>query len=83
MRFGGRAPVRGGGGIGGQGRAGVRLAPRERYQAAQISRADLAQVLAACVGEPAVMPRTITIVNDEALAVGAWRKQLGQQPADR
>ena len=73
------------GGLGDEpgGLAGVRLAPRERYQSGQISRADLAQVLVACVGEPSVMRRTITIVNDETLAVGAWRKQLGQLPADR
>lgn len=65
------------------GQQGVRLVPRERYQSGKISRADLAQVLAASVGEAAVLRKTITIVNDETLAVGAWRKQFGPLPADR
>jgi uncharacterized protein YbjT (DUF2867 family) len=65
------------------GKKGVRLAPRDRYQSAGISRADLAQVLAACVGEAAAVRKTITVVNDEALAVGAWRKGFTRLPADR
>ncbi len=65
------------------GQKGVRLAPRDRYQSAGISRSDLAQVLAACVNEAAAMRKTITVVNDETVAVGAWRKDLGRLPADR
>jgi len=65
------------------GQKGIRLAPRDRYQSAGISRADLALVLAACVGEAAAMGKTITVVNDEAMAPGAWRRDFGRLPADR
>lgn len=64
------------------GQRGVRLAPRARYQSADISRADLAQVLAACVGEAAAIGKTITIVNDDLLVAGAWRKDFGRLPTD-
>lgn len=64
------------------GQQGVRLAPRDRYVSGGISRADLAQVLAACVGEAAAMRKTITVVNDEALAAEAWRKDFGRLRAD-
>jgi uncharacterized protein YbjT (DUF2867 family) len=62
---------------------GVRLAARASYESAQISRSDLAQVLAACVGNPAALGKTITVINDEALAVGAWRNELAGIPADQ
>lgn len=65
------------------GQKGVRLAPRQQYQSAGISRADLAQVLAACASEPEAMRKTITVVNDQTLALGAWRKEFARLPSDR
>jgi uncharacterized protein YbjT (DUF2867 family) len=64
------------------GQKGVRLATRDRYQSAGISRADLAQVLAACVGEPAAVRKTITVVNDEAMSPHAWRRDFRRLRAD-
>lgn len=65
------------------GEKGILLAPRATYASAQVSRSDVAQVLAACVGNPAALGKTITVVNDESLAVGAWRKDFSRMPADR
>lgn len=64
------------------GMVGVKLVPREDYESAQISRADLAEVIAACVRNPAVLGKTITVVNDEAFALDAWRGALAELPAD-
>lgn len=50
-------------------------------QKAIISR-DLAEVLAACIDNGAARGKTITVVNDDNLAVGSWRKDFGNLPAD-
>jgi uncharacterized protein YbjT (DUF2867 family) len=65
------------------GEKGVLLAPRAQYVSAEVSRGDVAQVLAACVGNAAALGKTITMVNDGSRAVGAWRKDFGRIPADR
>ncbi|MBK6598390.1 MAG: SDR family oxidoreductase [Proteobacteria bacterium] len=65
------------------GQQGVRLAPRAEYESGPISRGDLAQVLAACVGNTAALRKTITIVNSDAITVGAWRQTLGNLPTDK
>jgi uncharacterized protein YbjT (DUF2867 family) len=62
---------------------GIRLAPRSKYASAQISRGDVAQVLAACVGNAAALGKTITAVNDESLSAGTWRNEFSRMPADR
>jgi uncharacterized protein YbjT (DUF2867 family) len=65
------------------GQQGVRLAPRASYTSGPVSRGDVAQVLAACVGNAAALGKTITVVNDESLAVGAWRRAFSRLPADK
>jgi uncharacterized protein YbjT (DUF2867 family) len=57
--------------------------PRRQYRVAWISRADLAAVTVACLGEPATIGRTITLVNTPDESPDAWRDSLARLPADR
>jgi len=65
------------------GEKAVVLAPRADYRTGQISRADVADVLLACIDNAACVGKTITIVNGDAPATGAWRERLAELPADR
>ncbi len=55
---------------------GIRLAPRDLYRIGRISRADVAAVIVACLGDANTLGKTITMVNDRAIAAGAWRAEL-------
>jgi uncharacterized protein YbjT (DUF2867 family) len=55
---------------------GVRLAPRDEYSVGRISRADVAAVIVACMDAANTLGQTITMINDPAMAAGAWRTQL-------
>ncbi len=55
---------------------GIRLAPRDQYRIGQIARADVAAVAVACLGVANTLGQTITMINDPALAAGAWRAEL-------
>ena len=65
------------------GEKAVLLAPRPDYETGQISRADVAEVLIACIDNPDCLGKTITIVNSDEPATGAWRERLAELPADR
>jgi uncharacterized protein YbjT (DUF2867 family) len=58
------------------GQVGVRLAPRDQYRIGRIARADVAAVTVACLGAANTLSRTLTMINDPALAASAWRTQL-------
>lgn len=64
------------------GQKGIRLAPRADYESGQISRGDVAEVLAACIENAGARGKTITVVNDESLRVEAWRATFDSLPAD-
>jgi len=65
------------------GEKAVVLVPREDYESGQISRADVAEVLVACIDKDDCLGKTITIVNGDETATGAWRERLAELPADR
>lgn len=64
------------------GRLGILAVPRSGYRVGWISRGDLAAVTVACVGEPATIGRTITLVNTPDESPDAWRASLARLPAD-
>ena len=58
------------------GQVGVRLASRDQYRIGRIASADVAAVTVACLGAAKTLGQTITMINDPALAAGAWHTQL-------
>lgn len=64
------------------GQLGMLLAPRSGYETGQISRADLATLLAACVDNPAAQGKTFTAINTTTADLSAWRGRLGELPDD-
>ena len=64
------------------GQAGLRLLPRSGYQLGVVARADVATLAVACTLDAACLGKTITVVNDPARPVDAWRAILATLPAD-
>lgn len=64
------------------GQAGVRLASRESYESGMVTRADVAAVTVAAVGNENAFNKTITIVNDDTLSPDEWRAAFAALPAD-
>lgn len=65
------------------GEKSVMLQPRTDYETGQISRADVAEVLLACIDNDHCIGKTITIVNSDDPATGDWRQRLAELPTDR
>lgn len=65
------------------GEKAVVLEARADYETGQISRADVAEVLLACIDNQDCLGKTITIVNGDEPATGAWRDRLAELPPDR
>ena len=65
------------------GEKAVVLEARADYETGQISRADVAEVLLACIDNADCLGKTVTIVNSDEPATGAWRERLAELPTDR
>ena len=62
--------------------SGMLLSSRADYVSDLVNRGDLAEVLAASIGNAEALGKTIAVVNSEQQAVDAWRKAFSALPAD-